>query len=57
MVYWIEVVKVGRRIGISSLWTRQTVVLNFIASALLECMSLPDGECRSVSYEVMIIRE
>ena len=57
MVYGIEVVKVRRRIGISSVWTRQTVVLNFRASVLLECTSSPYGECRSVSYGVMKIRK
>ena len=57
MVYGIEVAKVWRRIGIISLWTHQTVVLNCRASVLLECMSSPDGECRSVLYGVMIIRK
>ena len=57
MVYGIYVAKVGRRIRISSIWTRQTVVLNFRASVSLECMSSPDGECRSVSYGVMNIRK
>ena len=57
MVYGIEVAKVRRRIGISSVWTRQTVVLNFRASVLLECTSSPYGECRSVSYGVMKIRK
>ena len=47
--------KFGRRIRISSVCTRQTVVLNCRASVLLECMSSPDGECRSVSYGVMNI--
>ena len=57
MVYGIEVVKVGRRIRISSVWTRQGVVLNCRASVLLECMSCSDGECRSVAYGVMKIRK
>ena len=50
MVYGIEVVKFGRRIGISSVWTRHTVVFNCRASVSLEFMSSPDGECISVSY-------
>ena len=57
MVYGIEVAKVGRRIGISSVWTRQTVVLNCRASVSLEYMSFLDGECRSVSYGFMKIRK
>ena len=57
MVYVIEVVKFGRRIGISSIWNRQILVLNCRASVLLECMSSLDEECRSVSYGVMKIRK
>ena len=57
MVYGIKVAKVGRRIRISSVWTRQTVILNCRASLSLECMSSPDGECRSVSYGFMKIRK
>ena len=65
MVHGIEVAKVGRqikvvkvrqRIGISSILTRQTVILNCRSSVFLECMSSPDGECRSASYGVMKIR-
>ena len=55
MVYGIEVAKFGRRIGISSVWTCQTVVLDCRAIVSLECMSSPDGECRSLSYGVMNI--
>ena len=57
VVYGIEVAKVGRWIGISSVWNFQTAVLNWRASVLLECTSFPDGECRSVSYGVMKIRK
>ena len=57
MVYGIEVAKVGRRIGISSVWNCQTVILNCRASVSLEYMSSPDGEYRSVSYGVMEIRK
>ena len=57
MVYGIEVAKVGRRIRISSVWNCQTVILNCRASVLLECMSSPDGECRSVSYGFTNIRK
>ena len=57
MLYGIEVTKVGRRIGISSLFTLQAFVLNCGASLLLECMISPDGECRSVLYGVMKIRK
>ena len=57
MVYGIEVAKVGRRIQTSSVWTRQTAVLNFRASVLIECMRSPDGKCRSVLYGVRKIRK
>ena len=57
MVYGIEVAKVRQRMGISSVWTCQTVVLNCREIVLLECMSLPDVECRSVSYIVTQIRK
>ena len=57
MVYGIEVAKVGRRIGFSSVWTCQTVDLNLRAIASLECMSSPDGECISLSYGVMKIHK
>ena len=56
MVYGIEVTKVRRRIQISSVWNFHTAVLNFRVSVSVECMSLPDGECRSVSYGVMKIQ-
>ena len=46
MMYGIETEKVGRRIGISSVWTHQTVVLNCRENLFLECMILPDRECR-----------
>ena len=51
----IEVAKVGRRIRISSVWTRQTVIFNYRASVSLECMRSPYGECRSVLYGFMKI--
>ena len=57
MVYGIEVAKFMRQTRISSVWTRETAVLNCIASVLLECMSCSDGECRSVAYGVMKIRK
>ena len=57
MVYGMEVAKFGRRFGIGSVWTHQTVVFNCRASVLLECMSSPDGEYRSVLYGVMKIRK
>ena len=57
MVYGIEVTKAGRRIVISSVWTRQKVVLNFRESVSLECISSPDGECRSLSYGFTKIRK
>ena len=57
MVYGVKVAKFGQRIGISSVWTRQTVVLDCRVSVSLECMSSPDGECRSVSYGVIKIRK
>ena len=57
MVYGIEVPAVGQQIGISSVWNRQTVVLNCRASVSLECMSSRDGECRSVLYGVTKIRK
>ena len=57
MVYGIEVAKFMRRTRISSVWTRQTAVLNCISSVSLECMSCSYGECRSVSYGVMKIRK
>ena len=57
MVYGIEVAKVRRRIKISSVWTRHTLVLNGRAIALLECMSSTNEECESVSYGVMKIRK
>ena len=46
-----------RQTQLSSVWTRETAVLNFIARVSLECMSWSDGECRSVSYGVMNIRK
>ena len=57
MVYGIEVAKFGWRIWISSEWTRQTAVLNCRASVSIECMSSPDGKCRSVLYGVMKIKK
>ena len=57
MVYGIEVAKVGRWIRIISVWNFQTAVLNCRASISLECMSSPDGGCRSVLYGVMKIRK
>ena len=57
MVYGIEVAKFGKRIRISSVWNLQKVVLNCRAIVLLECMSYPDGEFRSVLYGVMKIRK
>ena len=57
MVYGIKVAKVERLIGISNVWTCQTVVLNCRASVFLECMSSPGGECRSVLFGVMNIRK
>ena len=38
-------------------WIRQTVFFNCRASVLLECMSSPDRECRSVLYGVMIVNQ
>ena len=55
MVYGIDVKKVGQRIGISRVWTRQTFVLSGRASILLECMIFHVGECRSVLYGVVKI--
>ena len=43
LMYGINVAKVGRRIRISSIWTRQADVLNCRVRVLLECMSSPDG--------------
>ena len=57
MVYGIEAAKVGRRTRISSVWTRETAVLNCRVSVSLEWMSSLDGECRSVLYRVRQIRK
>ena len=53
----IKVAKVGQRIGISSVWTLQTVILKSRASVLLEYLNSTDGEYRSVFYGVVKIRK
>ena len=57
MVYDIEVAKAGRRIVISSVWTRQTVFLNGRAGVLLEFINSPNGGCRIASYGVVKIQK
>ena len=57
MMYGIEVAKVGQRIGISSEWNFQTVILNGRASVSLECINLPNGKCWSILYGFVKIQK